>query len=53
MNANSIKHLLLDLYYDLPEEVHTRSIEELANIDEEYLPMLLQPINKSYWNYAA
>lgn len=53
MNVDYIKNLLLDLYYDLPEEVHTRAIEELANIDEEYLPMLLQPIDKSYWDYAA
>lgn len=53
MDKNYVNQLILDLYFHLPDEVHTQALEKLVNIEEEYLDMLLQPISKGYWEYAA
>lgn len=53
MKLDYVKQLMLNLNFHLPEEIHSQAIEELVSIEEEYLPMLLQPIDKDYWDYAA
>ncbi|MFD2085399.1 DUF5071 domain-containing protein [Brevibacillus brevis] len=51
--AESIKQLIQFLHLDTPEIFQNEAIEKLKHASEEYLDMLIQPFDKSYWDNAA
>jgi len=48
-----IHELIKFLHWDTPKSVIENVIKELVQIDNQYLPFLLQPMGKAYWDNAA
>ena len=48
-----INSLISNLKWDYSTEVQQEAIEKLIQIDEKYISLLIQPIDKNHWENAA
>lgn len=53
MNLGEVERLINNLSWDLPEKVQLSSIKSLMEIDNEYIPLLIQDNKKNCWNNAV